>query len=87
MNDYSNIFLLSDMDGTLINSSAQISAVNKYALEQFTAEGWIEATGALRGRRRYRITEEGIAMLAREYQRLQQQVRDYECYAGKEAQP
>lgn len=39
MNDYSNIFLLSDMDGTLINSNAQISAVNKYALEQFTAGG------------------------------------------------
>ena len=39
MNDYSNIFLLSDMDGTLINSSAQISAVNRYALEQFTAGG------------------------------------------------
>lgn len=56
-------------------------------LEQFTAEGWIEATGTLRGRRRYRITEKGTVMLAREYQRLQQQVRDYECYAGKEAQP
>ena len=39
MNDYSNIFLLSDMDGTLINSSSQISAVNKYALKQFTAGG------------------------------------------------
>ena len=56
-------------------------------LEQFTAEGWIEATGALRGRRRYRITEKGTAMLAKEYQRLQQQVRDYECHAGKETQP
>ena len=39
MNDYSNIFLLSDMDGTLINSNSQISAVNKYALEQFTKNG------------------------------------------------
>lgn len=56
-------------------------------LEQFTAEGWIEAAGALRGRRRYRITEKGAAMLAKEYDRLQQQIKDYERYAGKEAQP
>nr|WP_317401992.1 PadR family transcriptional regulator [uncultured Gemmiger sp.] len=56
-------------------------------LEQFTAEGWIEATGTLRGRRRYRITEKGAAMLAKEYDRLQQQIKDYERYAGKEAQP
>lgn len=56
-------------------------------LEQFTAEGWIEATGALRGRRRYHITEKGSAMLAKEYQRLREQIRDYERYAGKEAQP
>ena len=56
-------------------------------LEQFTAEGWIEATGALRGRRRYRITGKGAAMLAKEYERLREQIRDYERYAGKEAQP
>ncbi len=47
----------------------------------------IEATGALRGRRRYRITEKGSAMLAKEYERLREQIRDYERYAGKEAQP
>lgn len=56
-------------------------------LDQFTAEGWIEATGALRGRRRYHITGKGAAMLAKEYERLREQIRDYERYAGKEAQP
>ena len=35
MKDFSNIFLLSDMDGTLINSQAEISMINKYALNEF----------------------------------------------------
>lgn len=56
-------------------------------LEQFTAEGWIEATGTLRHRRRYRITQKGAAMLAKEAERLRQQIADYERYAGKEAVP
>lgn len=56
-------------------------------LDQFTTEGWIEVTGTLRHRRCYHITEKGAAMLAKEYDRLQQQIRDYERYAGKEAQP
>lgn len=55
-------------------------------LEQFTAEGWIQETKTLGRRRSYRITEKGSEMLAKEYDRLRQQVRDYERYAGKEAQ-
>lgn len=39
MKDYSNIFLMSDMDGTLINSHSQISTINKYAIERFTKLG------------------------------------------------
>lgn len=39
MTDYSNIFLMSDMDGTLINSHSQISSLNKYAIERFTKLG------------------------------------------------
>lgn len=39
MTDFSNIFLISDMDGTLINSNSEISAINKYALTQFTKQG------------------------------------------------
>ncbi len=39
ISDFSNIFLLSDMDGTLINSHSQISAINKYALNEFTKAG------------------------------------------------
>ena len=31
MTDFSNVFLISDMDGTLINSKSQISTINKYA--------------------------------------------------------
>ena len=55
-------------------------------LEQFTAEGWIQETKTFGRRRNYRITEKGSEMLAKEYDRLRQQVRDYERYAGKEAQ-
>ena len=29
MTDFSNIFLISDMDGTLIDSKSQISPINK----------------------------------------------------------
>lgn len=39
MTDFSNIFLISDMDGTLINSNGKISAINKYALTEFTKHG------------------------------------------------
>lgn len=39
MTDFSNIFLISDMDGTLINSKSQISPINKYALTEFTKAG------------------------------------------------
>lgn len=39
MTDFNNIFLLSDMDGTLINSKGQISNINKYALTEFTKRG------------------------------------------------
>ena len=39
MTDFSNIFLISDMDGTLINSKSHISAINKYALNEFTKAG------------------------------------------------
>ena len=39
MTDFSNVFLISDMDGTLINSKSQISTINKYALNEFTKAG------------------------------------------------
>lgn len=39
MKDFSNFFLLSDMDGTLINSQAEISLLNKYALKEFVDNG------------------------------------------------
>ena len=39
MTDFSNVFLISDMDGTLINSKSQISTINKYALNEFTKTG------------------------------------------------
>ena len=39
MSDFSNVFLISDMDGTLINSKSQISTINKYALNEFTKAG------------------------------------------------
>lgn len=37
--DFSNIFLLSDMDGTLINSHSEISDVNRSVLKEFTQLG------------------------------------------------
>lgn len=43
MTDFSNVFLISDMDGTLINSKSQISTINKYALNEFTKAGGIFA--------------------------------------------
>lgn len=36
---FKHIFLLSDMDGTLLNSKSQVSAINKYALDAFTKAG------------------------------------------------
>ena len=37
--DFSNVFLLSDMDGTLINSHSEISDVNKAVISEFTEMG------------------------------------------------
>lgn len=49
--DFSRVFLLSDMDGTLINSHAEISDVNKAVLREFTAAGgtFAVATGRTLG--------------------------------------
>ena len=49
--DFSRVFLLSDMDGTLINSRAEISDVNKAVLREFTAAGgtFAVATGRTLG--------------------------------------
>jgi len=53
-------------------------------LEQFLSAGMIKQTKAEGRRKSYMLTEEGIAVLEREYQRLTAQISDYQAIHGKE---
>ena len=53
-------------------------------LEQFLAEGMIRETKVEGRRRSYLLTDKGMEMLEKEYERIQAQVVDYRRVFGKE---
>ena len=74
-----------EMVRTLTAGRVSIGSGTLYdLLEQFVAGGMIRETKAEGRRRSYIITEKGLEMLEREYQRLQAQTADYNRIFGKE---
>lgn len=53
-------------------------------LEQFNDEKIIRLTKVEGKKRSYILTEKGRDLLRREYERIQQQAKDYELFFGKE---